>query len=500
MGRPRNQRTAGGGVLLQKGLIFSLGHGLGFVESSLKLLPPWTNGGQEFFLELTCFSRIISGILSEQAREELLTFSAAQDCPTKSWINRLSSIKTFSIRPKHCNQARRTDHLKTNKPSELTLLTSAATSSLSSRPLRRIDLTIKPYMESDDGIAIWQIASTIIPLILCCIAISNLTNHLTTASVIFTPILFILIVLFLSRSFSLMHDCGHHSLFRSKAANRIAAFLLSIVHAMPHHPWSRGHAFHHQHNGNWNRYRGPSALTTLREYETKNKSSRFTYQLLRHPLTLLPGGFYYLVIKPRVALLLGFIELIAKAFADAPRKISAGQAFNPWLYIKNHKSSFFYTKEEVYDTIANSICVALAWWWIGSAIGYWHFWILYASIMSVSAAIMIAVFFVQHNFPGSYASGEEGWSYFKGAIEGSSFLIMPPVLNWFTADIAYHHIHHLSERIPNYRLRTCHEENKSNFDNVTRLQLHQLWKCFSLILWDEDSSQLASVKAAVPMD
>jgi omega-6 fatty acid desaturase (delta-12 desaturase) len=94
--------------------------------------------------------------------------------------------------------------------------------------------------------------------------------------------------------------------------------------------------------------------------------------------------------------------------------------------------------------------------------------------MSISAAIMIAVFFVQHNFPGSYASGEEHWSFFKGAIEGSSFLIMPRILNWFTADIAYHHIHHLSERIPNYRLRMCHEDKQNNFDDVIRLELHQL--------------------------
>ena len=113
--------------------------------------------------------------------------------------------------------------------------------------------------------------------------------------------------------------------------------------------------------------------------------------------------------------------------------------------------------------------------------------------MSVSASIMIAVFFVQHNFPGSYTSGDEGWSYFKGAIEGSSFLIVPRVLNWFTADIAYHHVHHLSERIPNYRLRKCHEDNLDQFSSVKRLQLHQVWNCFSLILRDHESCQLISI-------
>ena len=118
------------------------------------------------------------------------------------------------------------------------------------------------------------------------------------------------------------------------------------------------------------------------------------------------------------------------------------------------------------DTIANTACMALLWWWIGSSVGHWHFWILYIIVMSASAALMIAVFFIQHNFPGSYASGEQDWSYLRGALEGSSFLQLPAVLNWFTADIAYHHIHHLSERIPNYRLRQCHQANLKLLDGV----------------------------------
>lgn len=347
-------------------------------------------------------------------------------------------------------------------------------------------------MASDDKIAAWQIANTIIPLTLLCLAIAHLTEKLTLVSIILTPISFVFIILFLSRSFSLMHDCGHHSLFKSKHANRIAAFALSMIHAMPHHPWSRGHAFHHKHNGNWNRYRGPSALTTAREYEKKSKNHQVIYRLLRHPLALIPGGFYYLVIKPRVTLLAGLLELISKVISDGYSRISTRTWPTPHAFISAYKSDVFYTKEEAYDTIANSICVTLAWWWIGSAIGYWHFWILYGSIMSISAAIMIAVFFVQHNFPGSYASGEEHWSFFKGAIEGSSFLIMPRILNWFTADIAYHHIHHLSERIPNYRLRMCHEDKQNNFDDVIRLELHQLRECFSLILWDNEAFRLVS--------
>ena len=348
-------------------------------------------------------------------------------------------------------------------------------------------------MASDDRIAIWQILNTVLPLLGSAFAIAALTTSFNLISFLATPALFVLIVLLMSRSFSLMHDCGHQSLFRSKAANRIAAFTLSIIHGIPHHPWSRGHAFHHKYNGNWDRYRGPSALTTRENYEQKNSVSKAVYRVLRHPLLLFPGGFYYLILKPRIALLLGLFECSFHALRNARLELSRGKLPNIFSLINRHQSSFFYTRGEVIDTIANTFILALAWWLIGNAIGHWHFWILYVCIMSCSAALMIAVFFVQHNFPDSYASDEKEWSYFKGAIEGSSFLQLPAILNWFTADIAYHHIHHLSERIPNYRLRDCHFANLHLLNDVKPLYLHQIPACFSLILWDKENLELVSI-------
>ena len=345
-------------------------------------------------------------------------------------------------------------------------------------------------MASDDRIAVWQILNTVVPMAVCVVAFSAVTTSFNLVSLLAAPLLFVLIILLMSRSFSLMHDCGHESLFRSRSVNRFVAFGLSIIHGIPHHPWSRGHAFHHKYNGNWDRYRGPSALTTRADYEAKKSGAKTLYQILRHPLLLFPGGFYYLILKPRIALLLGFVECFFVSLRKISAEISKGKIPNIVSIINKHQSSFFYTREEVYDTIANTMILALCWLMIGNAIGHWHFWILYVCVMSSSAALMIAVFFVQHNFPGSYASREENWSYFKGAIEGSSFLQLPPILNWFTADIAYHHIHHLSERIPNYRLRDCHFSNLHLLEDVQPLYLHQIPTCFSLILWDKAKSEL----------
>ena len=172
--------------------------------------------------------------------------------------------------------------------------------------------------------------------------------------------------------------------------------------------------------------------------------------------------------------------------------VKTGSWISPKKVCLNYKSSFFYTSGECVDMIANAVVVGMLWWWIGSSIGYAHFWILYVLVMSCSAAVMIAVFFIQHNFPESYTSDEDNWSYFRGAMSGSSFLQMPEILNWFTADIAYHHIHHLSERIPNYRLKECHQANIHLVDNVHKLYLSQVGDCFSLILWDRNSLELVS--------
>jgi omega-6 fatty acid desaturase (delta-12 desaturase) len=116
--------------------------------------------------------------------------------------------------------------------------------------------------------------------------------------------------------------------------------------------------------------------------------------------------------------------------------------------------------------------------------------------MTFSAAIFICIFFVQHNYQGSYASGNKDWSYLEGAINGSSNLELPWILNWFSADIAFHSIHHLCERIPNYRLRHCHERNAHLLTGAKRLNLADIPGCFRYILWDSNGLRLISLAEA----
>jgi omega-6 fatty acid desaturase (delta-12 desaturase) len=100
---------------------------------------------------------------------------------------------------------------------------------------------------------------------------------------------------------------------------------------------------------------------------------------------------------------------------------------------------------------------------------------------------------VQHNFEHAYASRSEGWDYTRGAIEGTSFLVLPRWLNWFTLSIGYHHIHHLSARIPSYCLADCQNEYAHLFTGVTRIRLAQVPAAVKCILWDTVAQRIVSV-------
>jgi omega-6 fatty acid desaturase (delta-12 desaturase) len=308
-----------------------------------------------------------------------------------------------------------------------------------------------------------------------------------------------LLVLFSARTFSLMHDCGHDSLFRRRGLNRVAGFLLGVLNALPQHPWARGHAFHHKHNGNWERYRGPSALLTVDRYRELSPRQRWFYAFLRQPLMLIPGGFFYLVIKPRLQLLLGagaFVASTLKAQAAAVAERGWPALAELPALVRGHRSRHWYTAGELADLVANNLLVIASWLLMAHWLGAGLFWSCYAVVMSFSAAIFICVFFVQHNFEGSYAHGTADWSYLRGAIEGSSNLELPPILHWFSADIGFHSIHHLCERIPNYRLRACHQRHAHLLSGARRLRLADIPDCFAYILWDDTANRLVTLAEA----
>jgi acyl-lipid omega-6 desaturase (Delta-12 desaturase) len=330
-----------------------------------------------------------------------------------------------------------------------------------------------------------QILSTLVPLGLlwwAALLSAGISYWLTAAAV---P----LISLFTLRVFALMHDCGHGSLFRSQSLNRVVGFLLGVIAGMPQYVWSQHHSYHHAHNGNWDKYRGPYTTLSVDEYAARTGARQLLYRQKCSMPAAPIAGFIYLIANPRLTWIKGSIGLAIHAVR--------AKSAQPQISLREHATSFatryWKSTKEYRHMTWNNVVLLCAW-----ALMCWTFDpVLFLSIyivsLSLAGAVGIILFTVQHNFEHAYASDDQHWNYTTGAISGTSFLVLPPWLNWFTVDIGYHHIHHLSSNIPNYCLAKCHKEQRHFFDDVTRLKLSQVSSSFKCILWDTRAQQIISV-------
>ncbi|WP_017304945.1 fatty acid desaturase [Spirulina subsalsa] len=351
--------------------------------------------------------------------------------------------------------------------------------------LKKSDFVLTPYIKSSNLRATYQIVNTIVPYVL----LWMLAIKTASISLWFLPPIITLLILFSLRCFSLMHDCGHYSLFRSKRMNRIMGFLLGVINAMPQYGWSRDHAYHHKTNGDWERYRGVADFLSTEEFSQLNSFNQKLYEILRNPFMAIPGGFFYLVIKPRLILILGVYDFVRYLVTE----IQKDSEFNLGSTISAHSSKHWQSATEFWDLLFNNICVICGWIFLSHLWGVGLFWSIYSITLGCSATIFIWIFFVQHIFEGSYAHKTAGWDYVLGAVKGSSYLELPALLRWFTADIGYHNIHHLSSRIPNYHLAACHAENRHLLSEVKTLHIRDLFDCCQFLLWDGESNRLISI-------
>lgn len=351
--------------------------------------------------------------------------------------------------------------------------------------MRKSDFALAPYMKSSNLRATYQILSTVVPYMMLWV----LAIQAADISIWLLPPIIILISLFSVRCFSLMHDCGHYSLFSSRWANRSAGFLLGVINAIPQYSWSRDHAYHHKTNGDWERYRGVADFLSTEEFAKLSPFDQQLYEILRHPLMAIPGGFFYLAIKPRLALVTGIYDLVRHLFTNWKRDTNPNLA----AVLTAHQSKHWQSAAEFWDLLFNNMCVLGIWVGFGYLLGFGVFFSIYSITLTLAAVIFIWVFFVQHIFDGSYAHKTAGWDYLAGAVTGSSYLELPAVLKWFTADIGYHNIHHLSERIPNYHLEACHQANAHLLSQVKKLRIVDMPSCAKFILWDAEADCLVSI-------
>jgi omega-6 fatty acid desaturase (delta-12 desaturase) len=289
-----------------------------------------------------------------------------------------------------------------------------------------------------------------------------------------------------------MHECGHSSLFKNKHLNVFFGFIFGIISGMPQFVWSRHHRYHHSTNGNWEKYRGPLNITTRDDYLAKTPKQQKQYCRARSIWLAPIAGFCYLIFTPRLNCL--------KASFSLSKQILQQKIAHPDLSIqhcaKQFKTPYCASLQEYFHMLANNILLISLWIGMAFLLTPSLFFICYIISLSLAGGLGIILFTVQHNFEHSYASNNTDWDYHQAALEGTSFLVLPCWLNWFTANIAYHHIHHLSASIPNYTLAACHHENLDLFANVTRIRLSQVPTALRYILWDTQARKIISIAEA----
>jgi omega-6 fatty acid desaturase (delta-12 desaturase) len=345
---------------------------------------------------------------------------------------------------------------------------------------------VREHARSRDVSGWLAVCVTLVPLaVLWWLAAQSLhTSGWITAALI--PPMTVLMI----RVFSLMHECGHGSLFRTQALNRGNGFILGVISGMPQFVWSQHHNYHHQTNGNWDKYRGPVSTLSVAEYAALSPGRQRFYGFARQLVFAPLGGFVYLLWNPRVNWIRGSLALAAHVLAAKLRQ--------PRVSCRAHAATFatrlWKSPREYWHMSANNL-VLLSLWTLGCwALGPLAFFAIYVTSVSLAGGVGIALFTVQHNFEDSYASADPEWTLDAGAFDGTSYLVLPAWLNWATANIGYHHIHHLSAAIPGYCLPRCHAENEALFAGVTRITLAEIPRHLKCILWDAQGRRIISVR------
>ena len=344
---------------------------------------------------------------------------------------------------------------------------------------------IDRHVRPDNITGFVSVVTTLVPLAVLWYAafLSADVSYWLTASVI------AVMCLFLIRVFVLMHECGHGSLFRSSRLNKVFGFAFGVVSGMPQYVWSKHHLHHHSTNGNWSKYRGPLNIVPVDEYAAMTAPQQSRYRRSRS-IWLAPfAGFVYLILNPRLTWLRGSAQLVGH--------IVRGKIAQPGISIKAHvltfKTPYWSSSPEYWHMFWNNVALLSIWALMAWLVGPVLFFVCYVVSVALAGGAGILLFTVQHNFEHSYASPNDGWDFDRAAIEGTSFLVLPRWLNWFTANIGYHHIHHLSARIPHYCLVACHAEYQHLFGDVTRIRFSQVPAALKCVLWDTQSRRIVSV-------
>ncbi len=315
---------------------------------------------------------------------------------------------------------------------------------------------VAPYLKPDARRALIQLSNTGLPFLAVMAGMLVALDHGILAGLLLFPVGAVLLV----RLFMVQHDCGHGSFFASRWANDLLGWVLGVLTLTPYTVWRGNHAIHHAGTGNLDRRGIGDVMTlTVAEYLARPAWRRLSYRLYRHPAVMFGlGPVWLFLIRPRIP------------------TGSPWRSWRDWLSILGTDAALAAVLGALVLTLGPAP-VLFGW----------------LPMMLLAATIGVWLFYVQHQFEDAYWEPRPRWDFRAAALAGASFYDLPAALHWMTGNIGFHHIHHLASRIPNYRLRACHEANPA-FQTAPRLTLRGSLKCARLALWDVRAPQAGAVQ------
>lgn len=260
--------------------------------------------------------------------------------------------------------------------------------------------------------------------------------------------------LVMGRMFVIYHDHQHHTILKGSLAANIIMALFGIYMLAPTSIWKRSHDYHHNNNSKlFSASIGSYPIVTKDKFLSMSKKEQRAYLFTRHPLTILFGYIFM------------FASMSFYSFKSNPKK---------------HFDSLI-------ALILHVTYIALVVWFLG-----WQGWLFGIFIpFFIPCSLGAYLFYVQHNFPGVWFASSKEWKYEEAALKSSSFLYTNPFMMWVTANIGYHHIHHLNAKIPFYKLPDAlagiPELQKAT---KTTLKMKDIIACFRLKVWDSQNQEM----------
>lgn len=318
--------------------------------------------------------------------------------------------------------------------------------------LSHLKKNVAAFEQTNTRSSIWQLINTLGPLLLLWYAayLSLSISYWLTLPISIVAAGFVI------RTFIIFHDCGHQSFFKSKRANDFVGTITGVITLCPYQQWKNTHAIHHATSSNLDkRGTGDMWVLTIEEYVAAGFWQRLAYRFYRNPLVMFVLGPIY-------------IFLISYRF--------------------NRKGA---KRKEKINTHVTNISIVVVYALLCWAIGWEAFVLVQAPVFFVSGMLGIWLFYVQHQFEESYFEHDEEWSYVNAAVEGSSYYKLPAVLQWITGNIGFHHVHHLSPKVPNYHLEEAHNATPP-LQKATTITIGTSLKSLRFRLWDEQHKTFVS--------